>query len=139
MWWEAIPIVGDVLKGIIGLVDEVVEDKDEANKLKAQLSTVFASADLTKFTALLKAQAAIVLAEAKGGWLQRNWRPLLMLTVIFIIFNNYVLVPYLSMFTSKVAVLELPGGLWALLNVGVGGYVVGRSAEKVADKLRGKL
>jgi hypothetical protein len=30
--------------------------------------------------------------------------------------------------------LELPGGLWALLNVGVGGYAVGRSAEKILKK-----
>lgn len=138
-FWEAIPIIGSVLKGVIGLIDEVVEDKDEANKLKAQLTMVFAQADLTKFTELVRAQASIILAEAKGGWLQRNWRPILMLTVIAIIFNNYVLFPYLSMFTTKAKILDLPGGLWALLNVGVGGYVVGRSAEKVADKLRGKL
>ena len=62
-----------------------------------------------------------------------------MLTIVFIIFNNYVMVPYLSLFTDKVVVLELPGGLWALLNVGVGGYVVGRSGEKIAKTVKGLL
>jgi hypothetical protein len=35
-----------------------------------------------------------------------------------------------------VAILELPNGLWALLNVGVGGYVAGRSGEKIMDRIR---
>jgi hypothetical protein len=29
--------------------------------------------------------------------------------------------------------LELPDKLWNLLTIGVGGYVVGRSAEKIAE------
>ena len=32
--------------------------------------------------------------------------------------------------------LELPDALWTLLTIGVGGYTVGRSAEKVAGKLK---
>jgi predicted MFS family arabinose efflux permease len=85
-------------------------------------------------TQLIEGQTKIILAEAQGGWLQRNWRPLLMLICILIIFNNYVLFPYLSMFTEKATMLELPKGLWALINLGVGGYIAGRSAEKIMDK-----
>jgi hypothetical protein len=59
---------------------------------------------------------------------------MLMLVCILIIFNNYVLVPYLSMWTDKAVILELPKGLWALLNLGVGGYIAGRSAEKIFKK-----
>jgi hypothetical protein len=32
--------------------------------------------------------------------------------------------------------IPLPDELWTLLTVGVGGYVVGRSGEKVAKTLR---
>jgi len=39
---------------------------------------------------------------------------------------------WLSLFTSKVAVLELPQRLWDLMVVGVGGYIAGRSGEKIA-------
>ena len=33
--------------------------------------------------------------------------------------------------------LEFPTGFWTLLNVGVGGYIGGRSLEKSIDKWKG--
>lgn len=58
-----------------------------------------------------------------------------MLVIILIIANNYVVAPYIGLFLpERELILELPGGLWALLNVGVGGYVGGRSAEKIFKK-----
>lgn len=79
----------------------------------------------------------IIIAETKSqSWLARNWRPILMLTIIAIIANNYVLFPYLNLFTSKVTMLVLPDHLWALLKIGVGGYIVGRSAEQVAKTIK---
>lgn len=138
-FWEAIPIVGDVLKGVIGLVDEAIEDKDEANKLKAQLSTVFNNADLTKFVELIKAQASIIVAEVKGSsWLQRNWRPLLMAEFGAIILNNYILHPYLNALFGINIVMQIPPDMWALLKLGVSGYIVGRSAEKGIELWKGK-
>ena len=59
-----------------------------------------------------------------------------MLTIVAIIANNFVLFPYLSLFTDKVTMLNLPEHLYALLKIGVGGYIVGRSAEQVAKTLR---
>ena len=32
--------------------------------------------------------------------------------------------------------LDLPDALWTLLTIGVGGYTLGRSSEKIADKLK---
>lgn len=138
-WFSAIPIVGNIINGVIGLIDQTVEDKDEANKLKAQMIAVFQQADLTKFTTLVKAQAGIIMAEATGAsWLQRNWRPLLMLIFMVIITNNYIFFPYASLFTSKVTVLELPTFMWEILKIGVGGYIVGRSGEKIVNMWKGK-
>lgn len=87
-------------------------------------------ADLDK--AITDAQSNVVIAEAQGqSWLQRNWRPLLMLTIITIVANNYILAPYLSIWTDKVKVLDLPERLWGLMEIGVGGYIVSRGVEKV--------
>jgi len=137
---SALPVIGKVLDKGLEVVDQFVEDKDQANALKAQIKQRAMDMDHKEIQTLVRAQAGIVKSEAQGeSWLQRNWRPLLMLCVVAIIFNNCVLVPYLSMFTSKVTMLELPNGLWALLNVGVGGYVAGRSGEKIVDRIkRGK-
>jgi len=121
-----------LIKGVFGIIDEVVEDKDEANKIKLSIS----SQQHELMQTHLKGSIDIILAEAKGNWLQKSWRPVLMLSIVAIVVNNYILFPYLSMFTDKAVVLELPGGLYSLLTTGVGGYVVGRSAEKVADIMR---
>jgi hypothetical protein len=131
MWLEAVPVIGKILSGVVGLVDEAVEDKDEANRIKADLTKVFETADLSKFTAMIEGQTKILMGEIQGqSWMQRNWRPVLMLTIVAIVANNYILYPYLSLFTEKAVVLDLPDKLYNLMTVGVGGYIVGRSAEK---------
>nr|VFJ55662.1 MAG: hypothetical protein BECKDK2373C_GA0170839_104935 [Candidatus Kentron sp. DK] len=56
--------------------------------------------------------------------------------IVIIIANNYVLFPYLELFTDKAIMLELPEGLFTLLTIGVGGYVVSRSGEKIAQSLK---
>ena len=130
-FWNAIPIIGKVVDGIIGLVDEAVEDKDEANKIKAALNQIMLNSDLTKFSEQLKAQMNVVVAEAQGeSWLQRNWRPCLMCLFGLIIANNFILYPYLSLFWNAAPMLPIPTEMWGLLKLGVGGYVVGRSVEK---------
>ena len=122
-------LIGALVPKVLDIVDDVVEDTDAANKLKAEIQKQL----MQNRNAELEAAAKVVLAEVQGSWLQRNWRPILMLSVIAIIVNNYLLFPYLHLWTDKIVVLELPGGLWGLLTAGVGGYIVGRSGEKIAD------
>jgi len=74
-----------------------------------------------------KLKVSVLNTELSGGWLQRNWRPILMMIAILIIANNYLFAPY---FPTNFIELELPAELWTLLQIGVGGYVGGRSIEK---------
>ena len=53
-----------------------------------------------------------------------------MLVFVVIIANNYIIYPYLSLFWPEAPTLEIPPDMWGLLKIGLGGYVVGRSAEK---------
>lgn len=76
---------------------------------------------------IAKIQSTVLTTEMQGNWLQRSWRPLLMLMIMLIIMNNYILFPY---FPEKLEMLELPNHLWEILKLGLGGYVVGRSVEK---------
>ena len=125
-------VAGPVVKGLFNIIDQTVEDKDQAARIKANI----ASQQNELIQTELKGAIDIILAEAKGNWLQKSWRPLLRMAVMAIVVNNYILFPYLSMWTEKVVVLELPGGLWTLLTTGVGGYVVGRSGEKIAQSIK---
>ena len=115
------------------LLDKFFPDKDSANKAKLMLLEMKENGDLSR----LQASAGIVTAEAKSEhWLAANWRPITMLTFVFIIANNYILYPYLALFFEEAPILEIPPDMWALLKIGLGGYVVGRSAEKVATVLK---
>lgn len=116
--------VGKIFDSVL---DKFVDDKSERNRLKAEINQALIDAEQK---VVLKASENVK-AEIQGdSWLQRNWRPLLMVSIVAILVNNYILFPYLSLFTDKVVVLDLPHDLFTLLTVGVGGYVVGRSAEK---------
>lgn len=113
---------------ISGTIDKVVPDKDLAEKIKQDITSQI----IPYFTQLLESQRDIIVAEAKSdSWMARNWRPITMLTFVFIIANNYILYPYMSLFWAAAPTLELPDFMWELLKIGLGGYVVGRSGEKI--------
>ena len=120
-------LIPSLLKGVFGIVDQVVEDKDEANRIKAAITERQQDLESQEMEGRVK----IILAEAQGSWLQSNWRPLLMLVAIIIIANNFLVVPYATAMGLTIPTLELPDALWNLLTVGVGGYVLGRSGEKI--------
>ena len=120
--------VAPLAKVLFSTIEKAVPDKDLQEKLKAQLQTQL----LQSHTQELTAAAKIVEAEAKAGWFASSWRPLLMYVLIFILVWNYVIGPVIKVFTGAIISFELPGDVWTLLNVGLGGYVVGRSAESVA-------
>ena len=115
-------LIGPLLSGVLGVIDKAVEDKDQANAIKAKLNEMAVNGSMKE----LEAAAKIIVAEAQGdSWLQRNWRPLLMVLFGTIVANNYVVVP---LFGTPAA--DIPPDMWDLLKLGVGGYVIGRSAEK---------
>jgi hypothetical protein len=123
--------IAPLAKILFNTIDKAVEDKDLANKLKADLQTQL----LQSHTEELKAAASIVEAEAKAGWFAASWRPLLMYVLIFILVWNYILGPVIKIFTGSIITFELPGDVWTLLQIGLGGYVVGRSGESIARTL----
>ena len=122
----ALPLVGKLINKVI---DKAVPDKDLAEKLKAEA----AKQTLEMDHAELRAASDIILAEAKGeSWLQRNWRPMLMLW-----FAGLVGAHWLG-YTPANLSQETIDHLLTIVQVGVGGYVVGRSAEKVAKAWKDK-
>ena len=92
---ETVPVIGKVVEKGLDVIDELVEDKDQANRLKAQIRQRINEQNHEQNLAELKSQSQVVMGEVQGeSWLQRNWRPLLMVCVMLIIANNYILVPY---------------------------------------------
>lgn len=122
--------VVDSIGSAIDKIDKSDEKLEMQLKYKQLLMEIEGSY-LNYENKLLENQSKIVESEAKGeSWLQRNWRPLLMLICMFIVLNNYVLVPY---FGIPVAVLD--DHIWRMMEMGVTGYVAGRSLEKISENL----
>ncbi|WP_110642476.1 3TM-type holin [Salinicola sp. CPA57] len=119
--------LGAVVSPILDIVDKAVTDKDEAAQIKAAITKEL----ITERSKGLDARMQVVLAEANGeSWLQRNWRPLLMLVIVAIVGNNYLLAPYLGAMFGVSLTLPLPQSLWDLMTLGVGGYIAGQTAER---------
>ena len=120
--------VAPMVKTLFSTIDKTIDNKADAEKMKQNIQQQLISGQLKE----LEAQASIITAEAKGGWLQRNWRPMLMLT-----FAGLVVAHWFG-FTAP----NIPGSVQnSLLNivlVGMGGYIVGRSGEKIMDKFKEK-
>jgi hypothetical protein len=120
------PILGDVLK-------RVVPDSDKRDEIEREIKLGL----LEHTDSLEKLRGQIVLSEAKSQhFLTSTWRPLLMMVAITIIALNYLFFPIIAIFYPEISnhTLVLPEQLWNLLTMGVGGYIVGRSGEKMIDK-----
>lgn len=117
-------IVKDLFKPAAELIDNVHTSTEEKLAAKAQLlelQATFLGAALEHEQENLKRKSEIILAEAKGeSWLQRSWRPVTMLT-----FLGLVVADSLGLLANPLAPQA-----WTLLQLGIGGYVVGRSVEK---------
>jgi len=124
MLWSLIGTIGGK---VLDIVDDVVEDKDEANKLKFEIQRRLVESKSKE----MESAAKIVLAEAQGSWLQRNWRPLLMVT-----FAGLIIAHWFGL-TAPDIPESVQNSLLNIVMIGVGGYVVGRSGEKIAEKLKG--
>jgi hypothetical protein len=137
----ALPVwLGEVLRPIADVIDELHTSAEEKGQVRAALLKVqidLVSKVLEYEAEIAKAQRDVIVAEASGeSWMQRSWRPLLMLTFTAIIAWQYLIYPIISAIFPKLPTVTLPSEMWTLLTVGVGGYIVSRSGEKIAQTLR---
>lgn len=121
------------LKGAIEPVTKLVgelhtsdEEKMSLNNKMIELQNAISFKLLDYETKLMEKQADVIQAEATGqSTLQRNWRPITMLTFLFlVVMDSFGFLPF-----------RLADEAWMLLQIGLGGYVVGRSLEKSAPHI----
>ena len=117
---------GNVIKEIGGIIDNLFTTDEERLEAKNKIFKVIQEKELE----LQKMQTDIIIAEAKGNWLRRSWRPILMLSFGFIVIYVKFLAPLFDL-----TIPPLENEFWDLLQIGIGGYVVGRSAEKIAKSV----
>lgn len=114
------------IKQILDIGDRFITNKGDKAKFQHEIQKFHAEYDAK----LLAAQTSIIKTEAKGNWLQRSWRPIMMLVFLVLIVNQLLFVPYLLQLGLLHDYPELPEQVWTLITAGSGGYIVGRSYEK---------
>lgn len=103
-------------------IDKAVPDRDEAAKLKADLTLQIIEMNKSE----LESATKIITAEAQGeSWLQRSWRP-----IVVLFFTGLVGAHWLG-YTAPNITEAVVINLLDIVQVALGGYVLGRSAEKV--------
>jgi len=122
-------MVGEIL-GILGKVAGGVADRifpDPEQELKRiELQQALQAAVLERTSEIERAAAEVVKAEAQGqSWLQRTWRPITMLVFVGLIVARWL--GWSAPNLGEAEVLKL----WDIVEIGLGGYVIGRSAEKI--------
>jgi len=113
---------GGVIKEIGNVIDNLFTSDEERIHAKNEILKVLKEQQLE----LQRLQTEIIVAEANGNCLQRSWRPILMLAFGFIVIYVKFIAPLFSL-----PIPPLENEFWNLLQIGIGGYVIGRTGEKM--------
>jgi hypothetical protein len=135
-----VELVAGLMKGpITQVLEGFIKDKATRQQLEADLK-VRLTDHLAGTVAL---QQQVVLAEVNSEhWLTRSWRPMLMvLLMAFLVLTGLVL-PVGDLILGRVIPFNphwqaIPPAFWEFLTIGMGGYIGGRSLEKIAGQVLG--
>ena len=126
-----IPIVGEIINRVVGIVDKAVPNKDEANKLKADITKAL----IEQQTDLNETMKEIAIKEISGTKFQSYWRPTLSWMVIFMWPYNYILRPlFISVTSTDLPPIDSDAmatitAMWTTV------YGLGRSFEKSGSSI----
>lgn len=128
---SVLSFISSIFKPAADLVDDLHTSDEEKLILKKEIlklenEVTLKAMELEK--QLVEANSSNIKAEATGhSWLQRNWRPITMLTfLVLVVLDSF---GWLANPLAKEA--------WTLLQIGLGGYVAGRSVEKIIPSVMG--
>lgn len=122
MFAALLPVLGNIFGGIAKNLfpDPAEETKRQQFEQQAMVQI------MQQAQAIELAAAEVVKAEAQSShWLAANWRPLTMLT-----FVGLVVARWFGFTAPGMTEMEYLS-IYDLIKIGLGGYVIGRSAEKI--------
>jgi len=114
-----------IIGGAVGpVLKHYFPDPEKAQEAEMKITM----AVMAQGSTIIKLAADNVKAEiASKHWLAANWRPISMLTFLFLVVcDSFNWLPN-----------RLAPDMWDLLKIGMGGYVGGRTVEKVAPMIMG--
>lgn len=126
MFAALLPVLAPILSSVVG---NLFPDPAEKAKAEAEVLRQLLAAEMQ----IQNATADIIKTEAASThWLAANWRPLTMLTFTALIVARWF--GWSAPNLSEIEYLKL----WDIVQLGLGGYVIGRSVEKIAPHFNRK-
>ena len=111
---------------LVSAVGDIVNRLTLPGREKKQLETDILRLLIAVEEKTISEQAAAIREEARGNWLQRSWRPIVMLVfTVIVLAGTFLNLPILSD-TSR---------FWDLLEIVLGGYIIGRGSEQLVSSL----
>lgn len=130
---SVLAVIGGLIKPVSKLIDKLHTSDEERGEIVNALTTLeneMSSQVLEYESKVLEARASIIKTEAIGqSWIQRNWRPITMLTFLVLVVCD----------SFGALVVPIADQMWTLLQLGLGGYVCGRTAEKILPSILSKF
>jgi hypothetical protein len=122
-------LIAAIFKPAAELIENLHTSEGEKLTLQKEMQRIsaeFQGKVLDYESKLMDAQSRIVAAEASSSnWLASSWRPITMLTFLaLVVLNSFDLLSN-----------PLSDQAWLLLQIGLGGYVAGRSGEKIFTQI----
>lgn len=129
-----------LLPAITSVIDKLIPDPKASADAKLKMMELAQQGELAYLDAEMKtalAKSDIIKTEAASThWLAANWRPLTMIT-----FTSLIVARWFGWAAPDLSPEEYLK-LWDIVQLGLGGYVIGRSIEKsvphIADAMKGK-
>lgn len=123
-------LIAGIFKPAAELIDELHTSEEERiiqQRKLLEIQAMVLDSSLEYEKEMMTSRAEIINSEAKSEhWITATWRPITMLTFLALAVGD------------SLGLLQTPlrDEAWTLLQIGLGGYVVGRSAEKVIKEVR---
>lgn len=115
------------------LLDRLIPDPAQKSAAQLELLKLAQTGELAQLTAdteLAKAAAGIIQTEAASeNFITASWRPILML-----VFGGLIVARWLGWSAPNLSQDEVLK-LWDIVQLGLGGYVIGRSVEKIVPSV----
>lgn len=139
-----VTLAAQLAMGLVqGPLTRIIEAHVADRELRLKLAQEMEAGALAFLTRQTELGANAVMAEIQSEhWLSRSWRPILMLLLMgFLVLAGVILPLADALHGSPVPFAPrwqaLPQGFWDFLTIGMGGYIGGRSLEKVAGVVAG--
>jgi hypothetical protein len=136
-----LPFLAKLIAGpLIGKVVDLVKGYQDRKMSEAALRAEVEKAIMSTFADVAKTQGSVIEAEMRGeNWLQRNWRPMVAVAFAFIVLFYGLITPILVGWFGAPPIRvgdQLLGWIMDAVVICLGGYIGGRSLEKIVSTLR---